>query len=170
MGNWYNNVIEAKNITGLNIYTNGCIDFNKIIPEPETEAECPDKYNLNKTPDETVMPSNSKPWFNRYEWQQDNWGTSVVQTLDTIPSIKKNSYCFSTKGGSPLHVIAKLSTMVDGEVILKYRDIDNCIGSPVIKSVWKDGKMIQAFVSTFDYDTEEYNPFEEIETTNQYDI
>lgn len=170
MGNWFTNTIEAKNITELDIYTNGCIDFNKIIPEPINESECPDEYNLNKNPDTTIMPLVSKPWYNLYKWQTDNWGSSIAFSLENTDT-KEDRINFSTKGSAPFRVIAKLSTMVsDKTVIFKSVDIDAGIAPDILKTIWKDGKMVQAFVSTFDYDTEEYNPFKEIEITNQYDI
>ena len=50
-------------------------DFNNIVPEPETEEECPDRYNLNIIPDHTIQKSGDKPWFNWYEWKCEYWGT-----------------------------------------------------------------------------------------------
>ena len=48
---------------GRKIYT---IDFNKIIPEPKTEAECPDRYKMNK--DSHAAELEDRPWFNWYDW------------------------------------------------------------------------------------------------------
>ena len=45
--------------------TEYAIDFNKIIPEPEDESECPDKYKVNK--DSHVELRKEKPWFNWYK-------------------------------------------------------------------------------------------------------
>ena len=49
------------------------IDFDKIIPEPKDESECPDKYKVNKS--SSIERLDDRPWFNWYKWHIDHWGT-----------------------------------------------------------------------------------------------
>ena len=49
------------------------IDFNKIIPEPKNESECPDEYKVNKTSHIELLKD--KPWFDWYKWRINHWGT-----------------------------------------------------------------------------------------------
>ena len=66
-------------------YSNYAIDFNKIIPEPRFEEECPDEYKVNK--DSGVSPLEDKPWFDWCKWRLTHWET------------KWNAYdCYSMKG------------------------------------------------------------------------
>lgn len=53
------------------------VDFNILIPEPETEEECINKYG-----DEYIDHGNlhlghtkGKEWFNWYDWRRNYWGT-----------------------------------------------------------------------------------------------
>lgn len=82
------NILKMKDIgkkdwfvSGVETFRDGSerpyfyFDFNNIIPEPETEEECPDRYNLNITPDDSIQIRTDKPWFNWYEWKYDTWGT-----------------------------------------------------------------------------------------------
>ena len=48
-------------------------DFNKIIPEPITEDECPEDCKVNK--DSHVMEDKDRPWFDWYAWRNKYWNT-----------------------------------------------------------------------------------------------
>lgn len=111
-------------------------DFNTIIPEPETEEECPIKYNLNKRPDDTVGPSSSgKDWFNWYKWRNHMWGckwNSRGLSGENIPDLEKDinqyseTYCeikFLTPWSSPspiLDKILQMETDLEIEICLYY--------------------------------------------------
>ena len=82
------NILKMKGIgkkdwfvSGINTYRDGSerpyfyFDFNNIVPEPETEEDCPDRCNTNITPDDSIQKPKDKPWFNWYEWRYEYWGT-----------------------------------------------------------------------------------------------
>lgn len=49
------------------------IDFDKIIPEPREESECPE--GCIRTEEDHVGADPDKPWFNWYKWHCAYWGT-----------------------------------------------------------------------------------------------
>lgn len=96
------------------------IDFNKIIPEPEDESECPDKYKVNK--DSHVELRKEKPWFNWYKWHIDHWGTKWG-AYDCYTKIGKSyiKFVFSTAWTAPMPIIYKLSVL-GYDIEVKYAD------------------------------------------------
>lgn len=54
-------------------HPNYIIDFNKIIPQPKCEAECPSAYLHPEI--SHVKPLKDRPWFNWYKWNCERWGT-----------------------------------------------------------------------------------------------
>ena len=52
---------------------NWAIDFDKIIPEPKEESECPE--DCIRTKDSHIMEDEEKPWFDWYAWHCKYWGT-----------------------------------------------------------------------------------------------
>lgn len=58
----------------------GYFDFNTFVPEPDSEKDCPPKYNFN-TPlgkamnDRNLSIIDGKDWFNWYDWRIHYWGT-----------------------------------------------------------------------------------------------
>lgn len=103
------------------------IDFNKIIPEPETEDECPEEYKVNK--DSHVRPSDEKPWFNWYKWHIENWGTKW-DAYDCYTLIGKSwiTFVFSTAWSPALPIFDKLA-LLGYDIDIKYADEDygsNC--------------------------------------------
>lgn len=167
MGNWIRNTIEAKGISNLDIFTNDNVDFNKITPEPASEAECPKDCLFTKDNAEHIMPSEDKPWFNWSKWRTTNWGVDM-NAVDTN-KVNNNTIQFDVKWNAPYIIIAKLSKMLgDVELTHTYNDIDQ-IFAPVIKTVWRDGKMVKAYETVYNNETETYDEFEEIETTDRFD-
>ena len=107
--------------------TEYAIDFNKIIPEPETEDECPDEYKVNK--DSHVELRKEKPWFNWYKWHITYWGTKWG-AYDCYTKIGKSyvQFVFSTAWSVAHPIIAKLS-LLGHPVEVKFADEDygsNC--------------------------------------------
>lgn len=49
------------------------MDFNKIIPQPRFEAECPEDCKVNKY--SRVEIQEDKPWFDWYAWNTTYWYT-----------------------------------------------------------------------------------------------
>lgn len=103
------------------------IDFNKIIPEPETEDECPDEYKVNK--DSHISIREEKPWFDWYEWHIANWGTKWG-AYDCYTKIGKSyiKFIFSTAWNVAQPIIERLS-LLGFPLEVKYADEDwgsNC--------------------------------------------
>lgn len=86
MPNWCESKLTVKGLrqdvsTFLTSHVIGdAFDFNTIIPEPATEADCPDKYHI---PDEKVAKAkglgwdenDDRRWFDWYSFHIDKWGT-----------------------------------------------------------------------------------------------
>lgn len=147
MPSWCENTLKIKG-KSEDIYkfcqkhiVDGRFDFNTFIPEPETEEECPVRYNLNKRPNRDVGPSSSgKDWFNWYDWRTSNWGckwnSSGLSGLN-LPDLDKDmgeyheTYCeitFLTPWGSPspiLDKILQIDTNLEIEICLWYEMDDS---------------------------------------------
>lgn len=107
--------------------TEYAIDFNKIIPEPEDESECPDEYKVNK--DSHIAVRDEKPWFDWYEWHIANWGTKWG-AYDCYTKIGKSyiKFIFSTAWNVAQPIIERLS-LLGFPLEVKYADEDwgsNC--------------------------------------------
>lgn len=103
------------------------IDFNKIIPEPETEEECPEDCLVNK--DSHVQEEKDKPWFDWYTWRNKYWGTKWG-AYDCYSKIGKSyiTFVFSTAWSMPYPIIEQLHVL-GYEFELRYADEDlgsNC--------------------------------------------
>lgn len=103
------------------------IDFDKIIPEPREESECPEF--AKRTATSPVQKDPDRPWFNWYEWHNENWGTKW-NAYDGYVKTGKSwiRFVFSTAWAMPEPVIEQLRVFgFDFE--LKYADEDwgsNC--------------------------------------------
>jgi len=103
-------------------------DFNTIIPEPETEKNCPKKYNLNyhsnalNNKASLHPPDSENDWFNWYEWRKDFWNTKWnscgLQLFDHEKILEENIgvstpliIVFDTAWYQPEPVILKLFQM-----------------------------------------------------------
>ena len=86
------------------------IDFNKIIPEPEYESECPDMYKVNK--DSHIEILESKPWFDWYDWHTVYWGTKW-NAFNCYTIIGKTflTFVFETAWNVALPIIYKLDIL-----------------------------------------------------------
>ena len=103
------------------------IDFDKIIPEPRDESECPDEYKVNKG--SRVELLKDKPWFNWYKWHIDHWGTKW-SAYDCYTKIGKTTitFVFSTAWSFAYPVIKKLEVL-GYDISVRYADEDygsNC--------------------------------------------
>lgn len=103
------------------------IDFDKIIPEPRFESECPDEYKVNKSSSIEILKD--KPWFNWYKWRINHWGTKWG-AYDGYTKIGKTyiQFVFSTAWVPPMPIIYKLSVL-GYDITARYADEDygvNC--------------------------------------------
>ena len=49
-------------------------DFNTIIPEPENESECDERFKRNSE-NSMLQVSKGREWFDWYEWRRYHWDT-----------------------------------------------------------------------------------------------
>ena len=103
------------------------IDFDKIIPEPKDESECPDEYKVNK--ESRIERLLDRPWFDWYKWHIDHWGTKW-DAYDCYTNVGKTyiQFVFSTAWSTPIPIIKKLSVL-GYQIDVKYADEDygvNC--------------------------------------------
>ncbi len=101
-------------------------DFDKVIPEPKSEGECPKDCLVNK--DSHILEYKDRPWFNWYAWHLKYWGTKwnaydgiTYSYGDTV------EFSFHTAWSAPYPVyeqLAKLYPNFEWEV----RYADECIG------------------------------------------
>ena len=96
-------------IEGEEIYPlNKVFDFNRIIAEPETEADCPEDCKLNK--DSHVEELKDKPWFDWYAWHVKYWGTKW-NAYDAYTKVGKTTitFVFSTAWSMPFPIYEHLA-------------------------------------------------------------
>lgn len=108
-------------------HINYVIDFDKIMPEPKNESECPDEYKVNKSPD--IKFKDDVFYFDWYKWRLDNWGTKW-NAYDSYTNINDTSitFVFSTAWNLALPIIQDLSVM-GYDIFVRYADEDlgtNC--------------------------------------------
>ena len=126
MPSWVTNIMVVKGDSKdiyrffVKYFKDGDFDFNNIIAEPESEEECPERYNLNVNPNDRIGPnSDGKDWFNWYDWRLVNWGCKwnarYVQFFDapfgeSIEEYKSNrlEIRFDTPWGHPGGIICKI--------------------------------------------------------------
>ena len=160
MANWITNNIKAKGIKSLDIFTNNGIDFDKIIPEPVHKKDCPEEFLYQENNTEHCPKSTNKPWLNWCKWRNKFWGVSVNADTDNntdITMTKDDIITFDTKWGAPYPIIAKLSRIIGDEILThECFDIDT-LYSPIFRTVWKNGRMIESYQSVFEYDLKSEN-------------
>lgn len=170
MANWIRTTIEAENIKNLDIFTNNIIDFNKIIPEPVSEDECPSEYLFTEDNDEHIAQSETKPWFNWGKWRKDFWGVLYNADDAEIETNRNNMIVFDTKGAAPFKAIAYLSKQhPDITFTACSEDIDDNF-PPIIQTTWKNGTMIAAATASFDWNSEKYGEMTPIDIIDTYNV
>ena len=114
-------------------------DFDKIIPEPRTEVECPEDCRV--TPDSHIMKDDERPWFDWYEWHNKYWGTKW-NAYDGYTIIGKSyvQFVFNTAWATPDNIYKKLDEIFnDCNMEIKWADEDlgaNC-GKAVHYAGWE---------------------------------
>lgn len=101
------------------------IDFNKIIPEPTSIEECPEKYRV--TEHSLISIEKDRPWFNWYTWHNKYWGTKWDAYDGTVYCLSDGVlFTFSTAWSPAMPIFEKL-TLLGLDFEIKYADED--IGS-----------------------------------------
>ena len=108
-------------------YSNYAIDFNKIIPEPQFESECPDEFKVNEESSCEILKD--RPWFDWYRWRIHYWDTKWG-AYDCYSVMGKSYviFVFSTAWSIAYPVIERLK-LLGYEFELQYADEDygsNC--------------------------------------------
>lgn len=103
------------------------ISFDKIIPEPRTEDECPEAYKVNKDSFGSAHPD--KPWFDWYKWRIVHWDTKwCAYNGYTIKGKSYVTFVFNTAWSPPRPIIRRLC-ILGFDFEYKYADEDygnNC--------------------------------------------
>lgn len=144
MSNWIRNDLYVKNDDIFNDIKNkfcdneGCIDFNKIKPNPK----------------------GFKDWGSNYNAFIDN---------DTKPFDSDDKrFTFYNANTIAFPIYAKLSKdFPDNEISIVSQDIDDPY-KDAIKTCYKNGYMSKAYVSSYDFDKENWNDWEEIKPHPDY--
>ena len=113
------------------------IDFDKIIPEPRFESECPDEYKVNK--ESRVELLKDRPWFDWYKWHINHWGTKW-DAYDCYTKIGKSyiQFVFSTAWAAPMPIIYKLG-ILGYDIDVKYADEDYGVNCGKLKYTSEQG-------------------------------
>lgn len=103
------------------------IDFNKIIPEPQTIEECP--RDCIRTEMSHVEADEDRPWFDWYRWRINHWDTKWG-AYDGYTKRGKSylAFVFSTAWSISLPIINRLTVLgYDFEVLYADEDLGcNC--------------------------------------------
>lgn len=106
---------------------NWAIDFNKIVPQPEEESECPEDCKVDEH--SHIELDKARPWFNWYKWNCDHWGTKWgAYDGYTIIGANYIKFIFDTAWAFAWPVIQKLS-LLGYDIEVKYAEEDlgtNC--------------------------------------------
>ncbi len=122
-------------------------DFNKIVPEPESESECIEKYGtcyLDSVDErgysiKRLYHNDGKPWFDWYSWHCEFWGTKwnafCLEVLDT------DTIRFQTAWGAPDPIFGKLSRMFPDVEVLVHSEYED---GGIVDSIYKNGEVISS--------------------------
>ena len=132
MPNWNNNTIICKpDLCKYILNEDEEVDFNILVPEPETKEEClrefGEKYIDNG--DKHLDHSEGREWFNWYDWRCDFWGTKWG-ACDTSVDKEGNDYyfiTFDTAWCPPYIWLNKLSSL--GKPFILYEEEEGGEGS-----------------------------------------
>lgn len=122
------------------------IDFNKIIPEPTTEEECPKWALLDKG--DSIEVESDRPWFNWYRWRLEKWDTKWgAYDGYTIREKTSLAFVFSTAWSTSMPIIRRLMILnYDFEVLYADEDWGHNCGKIIYKAKTQD------YTYTFDDD------------------
>ena len=105
------------------------IDFDKVIPEPRLESECPEDCKVNK--DSHIMEDKDRPWFDWYKWHNLYWGTKWNAYDGWVDENEDDLICaFNTAWSAPMPIYEQLAELYPNfEWTVKFADEcggDNC--------------------------------------------
>lgn len=112
----------TSELKGEDVYPlNRIFDFDKVIPEPRTEAECPDDCKVNS--ESHIVVDEARPWFDWYRWHTKYWGTKWG-AYDCYTQVGGNyiTFVFSTAWLAPYPIYEQLAKKYGFEFEVKYAD------------------------------------------------
>lgn len=120
MPNWCSVTIHLKDIAKKDLFRhtdNGtCFDFNKIIPEPQTEEEYLKSGSYTAPVDAHLEIHEERPWFNWYDWRCDHWGTKWNATSGEV--YDNDTIFFMTAWSAPTPILEALSRRFPDETMV----------------------------------------------------
>ena len=115
------------------------IDFDRIIPEPRFESECPEPFKVNK--DSHISPDVDRPWFDWYRWRIHYWDTKWG-AYDTYTIVGQSyiTFVFNTAWSIARPVMERLH-LLGYPFELRYADED--YGSNCGRMLWSSEQGFQ---------------------------
>ncbi len=165
MPNWIKTIVKAEGLSKLNIFCKDkegfiTLDFDKIIPQPKTEAECPECYLKRK--DDHIQASADKPWFNWYAWNNNNWGVKWNARVWDDKIEPADEIAIATPNGCPIPVLKEISRMLGNTALtVETHDEDNFY-QPIYRLEWIDGRETGVWKSEWDEEKEDFGDFHKI--------
>ena len=102
MPNWCYNSLSGPKEDLEPYIKNGKLDFNLIIPEPQSIDEVSEKYIGS----EGLEKNEDKPWFNWYNWHLDFWGCKWnADTMRILDNGDTLTIDFQTPWSAPQGII-----------------------------------------------------------------
>lgn len=114
-------------------------DFDKIVPEPRVESDCPDDCKVNK--DSHVETTKDRPWFDWYTWRNKYWGTkwNAYDNSYVIINTDNIKFVFCSAWTPPWYVYQSLAAAHYFQFEVEYADEDLGSNCGIIKSEHEDG-------------------------------
>ena len=146
--------------------TTRVFSFNKIIPEPETEAECPKQYLLKTKEDRDnahlCLPED-KPWLNWYNFHLNEWGTkwnacgvNIEPDIETIKESKLECVdIYYQTAWSPAEGIMEYLVKHEEKYRLKFEFMFFEPGMCFLGEYSKETDYTGNYVAEYDEDTDE---------------
>jgi len=136
----------TRDYDGIKIF-----DLKAIVPEPQSESECPDDCKVNKA--SCIQEDEEKPWFDWYKWRNKYWGTKW-NTYDGYMEVNTTTvmFVFSTAWSTPDAVYEQLAKKYP-DLIWEVRYADEDYGSNCGKIIYNPDKT--GFVEPVHYLKEE---------------
>ncbi len=130
MPNWVHNEIICKpDLVSKIVNSDGEVDFNILIPSPETKEQCIAEFGEKfiDNGDAHVTHEDGKDWFNWYAWNIVYWGTKWNACDGYVDTVGKYSrVSFDTAWSSPSNWIEKLASL--GKPFIHYWEEEQGFG------------------------------------------
>lgn len=126
--------------------TEGCLDFDKIIPQPKTIEECPEEFlirNEEEARKANLAYEGDKKWLNWYQWNLAHWGTKW--NAHNGQWYEDDEFEFEAAWSAALPVLVELSRQ-NPKLIIEMKYADEIIGTNCGRFTIKGGEIISGRV------------------------